>query len=219
VNSRASRTVKTIGFGHAPEHERHHFVVAIPRAQMAEVMIYEVFERDLVGPELIAANLRCRLDRNRWLKIVDALEEEFNRRLRAAHMKATHFKAGDTPVARLLGKELVLLAWGIEDADPSLAPNAIQNWRGLAPEERWWLYTMTAAQTAHHTKRNVGWRKAVRYALTENPVATTTTQLTAAEHRRRAILPSREGDQRALFDGLGEARTASATGRGIWDEP
>jgi hypothetical protein len=218
VNSRLGRTVKTIGFGHAPEHERHHFVVAIPRAQMAEVMIYEVFERDLVGPELIAAHLRCRLDRNRWLKIVDALEEEFNRRLRTAHMKATHFKAGDNPVARLLGKELVLLAWAIEDADPSLAPNAIQNWRGLAPEERWWLYTMTAAQTAHHTKHNVGWRKAVRYALTENPVATTTTQLTAAEHRRRAILPNRDGDQRALFDGLGEARAASATGRGIWDE-
>jgi hypothetical protein len=218
VNSRLGRTVKTIGFGHAPEHERHHFVVAIPRAQMAEVMIYEVFERDLVGPELIAANLRCRLDRNRWLKIVDALEEEFNRRLHAAHMKATHFKAGDNPVARLLGKELVLLAWAIEDADPSLAPNAIQNWRGLAPEERWWLYTMTAAQTAHHTKHNVGWRKGVRYALTENPVATTTTQLTAAEHRRRAILPNRDGEQRALFDGLGEARTGLATGRGIWDE-
>src|SRR5262249_41392568 len=107
---------------------------------MAEVMIYEVFERDLVGPDLIAANLRCRLDRNRWLKIVDALEEEFNRRLRAAHMKPTHFKSGDNPVARLLGKELVLLAWSVEDADPTLCPNAIQNWRGLAPEERWWLY-------------------------------------------------------------------------------
>src|SRR6202022_3794120 len=108
---RANAAVKTIGFGHAPEHEQHHFVVAIPRAQMAEVMIYEVFERDVVGPELIAANLRCRLDRNRWLKIVDALEEEFNRRLRAARMKATHFKLGDNPIARLLGKELLLLVW------------------------------------------------------------------------------------------------------------
>ena len=147
---RANAAVKTIGFGHAPEHEQHHFVVAIPRAQMAEVMIYEVFERDLVGPELIAANLRCKLDRNRWLKIVDALEEEFNQRLRIARMKATQFKAGDNPVARLLGKELLLLAWAIEDADPSLIPNAIQNWRGLVPEERWWLYTMTAAQTAHY---------------------------------------------------------------------
>jgi hypothetical protein len=215
MNTRSTRTVKTIGFGHAPELERHHFVVAIPRAQMAEVMIYEVFERDLVGPELIASNLRCRLDRNRWLKIVDALEEEFNRRLRAAHMKANHFKPGDNPIARLLGKELVLLAWAVEDADPSLCANAVQNWRGLAPEERWWLYTMTAAQTAHHTKHNVGWRKAVRYALTENPVVAAAPELTAAERRRRAGLPSRNGEQGALF---GRIKDTGAVARGIWDE-
>ena len=73
-------------------------------------------------------------------------------------------------MARLLGKELVLLAWAIEDAEPILAHAAIQNWRGLSPEERWWLYTMTAAQSGHYGKRNIGWRKAVRYALTENPV-------------------------------------------------
>ena len=193
MRGRANVAVKTIGFGHAPEHERHHFVVAIPRAQMAEVMIYEVFERDLVGPELIAANLRCKLDRNRWLKIVDALEEEFNQRLRASRMRAAQFKAGDNPVARLFGKELLLLAWAIEDADPSLIPNAIQNWRGLVPEERWWLYTMTAAQTAHYAKHNVGWRRAIRYALTENPVVMATPQLTAAEYRRQSKLPNRDG--------------------------
>jgi len=78
-----------------PDQERHHFVVAIPRGPSAEVMIYEVFERDLIGPELIAANLRCRLDRNRWLKIVDAVEEEFNQRLRAARMRIARFKPGD----------------------------------------------------------------------------------------------------------------------------
>ena len=45
------------------------------------------------------------------------------------------------------------------------------NWLGLAPEERWWLYTMTNAATGHAIKdRNRGWRKAVRFALTENPV-------------------------------------------------
>ena len=37
TSGRANAAIKTIGFGHAPEHERHHFVVAIPRAQMAEV--------------------------------------------------------------------------------------------------------------------------------------------------------------------------------------
>jgi hypothetical protein len=215
---RANTVVKTIGFGHAPEHEQHHFVVAIPRPQMAEIMIYEVFKRDLVGPELVAANLRCKLDRNRWLKVVDALEEEFNQRLRIAKMKPTHFKAGDNPVARLLGKELLLLAWAIEDADPSLIPNAIQNWRGLVPEERWWLYTMTAAQTAHYSKHNVGWRRAIRYALTENPVVAATTQFTTAEYRRRTRLPDRDAEQGGLFDGFEEVTAPSGAGRGIWEE-
>jgi hypothetical protein len=210
---------KTLGFGHAPEHERHHFVVAMPRAQSADIMIYEVFERDLVGPELIAANLRCKLDRGRWLKIVDALEEELNRRLRAAGMKPSRFKVGDNPLARLLGKELVLLAWAIEDADPALIPNAIQNWRGLAMEERWWLYTMTAAQTGHYSKSNVGWRKAVRYALTENPVVAATVPLTSAEHRRRERLPERETrSQGALFRGMSDPQAPLVGAPGIWDE-
>ncbi len=192
-----ARKTKTMGFGHAPDRERHHFVVAIPRSQAAEIMIYEVFERDLVGPELIAANLRCKLDRARWLKIVDALEEELGKRLRAAGMRASRFKVGDNPIARLLGKELVLLAWAVEDVEPTMIPNAIQNWRGLTPEERWWLYTMTAAQTGHHSKHNVGWRKAIRYALTENPVVAASVGLTAAEHRRRAPVRKRDAAEQA----------------------
>jgi hypothetical protein len=81
------------------------------------------------------------------------------------------WQTGQTPVSRLLGKELVLLAWAIEDADPALIPQAIRNWHGLAPEERWWLFTMTNAATGHALGGSgKGWRKAVRFALTENPV-------------------------------------------------
>jgi hypothetical protein len=50
---------------------------------------------------------------------------------------------------RELGKELVLLAWAIEDADSALGGNALANWLGLVPEERWLLYTQTAATTGH----------------------------------------------------------------------
>ena len=192
-------------------------MVAIPRGTSTPIIIYEVFERDLVGPELIAANLRCKLDMARWIEIAGALEEELNRRLRAAGMKPGRFKAGDNPVARLLGKELVLLAWAIEDAERTLIPSAIQNWRGLVPEERWWLYTMTAAQTGHYGKHNVGWRKAVRYALTENPVVGPTPALTAAELRRRARLPDREKAQASLFDAPA-LPSESGDGRGIWEE-
>ena len=135
-------------------------------------------------------------------------------------MKATHFKAGDNPVARLLGKELVLLAWAIEDADPSLAPNAIQNWRGLAPEERWWLYTMTAAQTAHHTKHNVGWRKGV----------TLRTDRKSSRHDDNAVDGCRASPASNSAQPRWRARRALLTvsekpapalhnrGRGIWDE-
>src|SRR5439155_14210314 len=92
------------------------------------------------------------------------------------------WRAGENLITRLLGKELTLLAWAIEDADPALVGVAVANWRGLTPEERWWLYTMTAAATGEaSTGRGRGWRKAVRFALTENPVSLT--------HQDRPVVP------------------------------
>ncbi|OQA08275.1 MAG: hypothetical protein BWY65_01547 [Firmicutes bacterium ADurb.Bin373] len=70
---------------------------------------------------------------------------------------------------KLFGKEMMVLLWGIEDCDPSVIPTAIRNWKGLMPEERWWLYTMTNASTGH-MKDKKGWRVALRYALCENPI-------------------------------------------------
>jgi hypothetical protein len=73
----------------------------------------------------------------------------------------------------------------------------------LAPEERWWLYTMTAAQTGHHAQKNRGWRKAVRAALTENPVHGGPAAPTSAERRREARLLARarpSPEQASLLD-------------------
>jgi hypothetical protein len=42
---------------------------------------------------------------------------------------------------------------------------------GLRPEERWWLFTVTAAATGFPEHADIGWRKALRFALTENPLA------------------------------------------------
>lgn len=205
---------KIVGFGYAEEREAHHFVTAIPRSSQGDVMIYEVFHRDLAGPALDAANLRVRLNLDRWSRIADAVEDEFNRRLRLAGMRPGRWKTGPNPVARLLGKELVLLAWAVENADPELVGVAVQNWRGLAPEERWWLYTMTAAQTGHHSKQ-IGWRKAVRYALTENPTAPVSVG-PARRAERRPGLPRQEGNQGVLFDVAGEQAAYAAK---IWEQP
>ncbi|MBW9235484.1 DUF3780 domain-containing protein, partial [Leptospira santarosai] len=84
-------------------------------------------------------------------------------------MNVGRFKIGPNPVERLLGKEMVLLMWAIEDSDPHLIPVALKNWFGLSREERWWLFTMANAITGHADDKR-GWRKAIRYALTENPV-------------------------------------------------
>jgi hypothetical protein len=172
-------TKKTIGFGFNPERSIHYFVVHIPSSASGEapVKVVERFDwkgevpSDIdIGPE--HRDLRIVIPRERWNEVVDECRAEFNRRL-TAHGYPTGKWAtkGAIPIDRGFGKELLLLLWAIEDADPTLIPNATRNWLGLSPEERWWLYTMTAAATGQaFSGRNKGWRKAVRFALCENPV-------------------------------------------------
>ena len=171
-----------LGFGFDPEQTEHCFLVTIPasKAKTAEVYISEHYHwQEPENGEAIHptfndqdAQLKAVLSRMMWDQIEEYIKAEFNRRLRNLGQKSGRWlKKGQVPVDRTLGKELCLLAWALEDADPALAQTAINNWLGLAPEERWWLYTMTNAATGHGTKgRNKGWRKAVRFALTENPV-------------------------------------------------
>jgi len=169
---------KARGFGFLPEDSAHHFVVMIPAGSRDEVLISEHLSFDpeqgyapSLGVGVQDSKLRVVLARAKWNAIADDVRVEFNRRLKRQGIAAGRWKARANPVMRLLGKELVLLAWAIDDADPTLIPAAIKNWLGLAPEERWWLYTMTNAATGHALHgRGKGWRKAVRFALTENPV-------------------------------------------------
>lgn len=167
------------GFGFQPAESEHHFVVTVPGRRRDEVLIAEHLsyaEQEGYAPPSLGmgahdAKLRIALARIKWDAIADAARVEFNRRLKKHGLPTGRWKRGDNPLARLLGKELTLLAWAVEDADPALIPTAITNWLGLAPEERWWLFTMTNAATGHALYgRNRGWRKAVRFALTENPV-------------------------------------------------
>ena len=174
-----ARQPKPLGFGFQPEASEHHFVVTVPGGGRRDVLIAEHLSFDpkasaapSLGVGAQDAKLRVMLPRSKWDGIADEARAELNRRLKTHGLPAGRWKRGENPVARLLGKELTLLAWAVEDADPALVPSAVKNWLGLAPEERWWLFTMTNAATGHALHgRNKGWRKAVRFALTENPVA------------------------------------------------
>jgi uncharacterized protein DUF3780 len=167
------------GFGFEPSESQHHFQVRLSGKPEDPIYITEHFQLEPAMDKATISfalgredqKIRVVLPRAKWDAIADEVRAEFNRRLKTMGLRAGQWNTTSVPVSRLFGKELVLIAWAIEDADPALIPTAIQNWAGLRPEERWWLYTMTNGATGHAISgRNKGWRKAVRFALTENPV-------------------------------------------------
>ena len=162
---------ETHGFGVNPKLSENHFFVVLPANKEQYVQIYERFQwTDGEEQKLEKADrLRIEISRYKWSKVSADLTAEFNARLKKDKLKGGRFVGGGTPVEKLFGKELMVLLWGIEDCDPSVIPTAIRNWKGLMPEERWWLYTMTNASTGQ-LKDKKGWRIALRYALCENPI-------------------------------------------------
>ncbi|GHU53791.1 hypothetical protein FACS1894200_14270 [Spirochaetia bacterium] len=168
---------QTYGFGVDPaQSENHFFVLTSPKEGKATapplVQVYERFSWTAEGEQVLegADKLRIEISKHKWGEVKAALTAEFNFRLKKDGLKISKFSAvGGTPVERLFGKEMMVLLWAIEDCDPSVISTAVRNWKGLMPEERWWLYTMTNAATGELNERK-GWRTALRYALCENPV-------------------------------------------------
>ena len=166
-----------------PQEARHGFLIDIPpgTANDSQVLISE--HRDVDLSELSEfknklrdtreKEMRVAIDRNRWLLLAPSFWEEANRRLRANSLPTLKFQKNASqpiPVHPSLGKELCVLCWSAEEAPPDSIPNALKNWESLAPEERWWLYTMTVASTGQALKHcGIGWRKALRAALAESP--------------------------------------------------
>jgi len=162
---------QAMGFGYIPKETKHHFLIHIPKNRNAHIVVYERFEWDEAKEQktdIEDSKIKTKISRDKWDALKDVAEKELNRRLRTNNIIIGKFKSGNIPLEGLLGKELVLLLWAIEDADPSLIKDGLINWLGLSPEERWYLFTMTNAATGHYLNKR-GWRKAVRFALTENP--------------------------------------------------
>jgi hypothetical protein len=160
---------KTTGFGVPNDIDPHHFVVDIPAARTNPVVITEQFGLSGGSNGLPDSLERCRLNQDAWNVIRKELEHVLNDRLKEKKLSTSRWKSGKNQVERLLGRELCVLAWAIEAAPKETIPNAIRNWGGLKPEERWWLFAMAASMTGTSLDVDVGWRKALRVALTENP--------------------------------------------------
>jgi hypothetical protein len=160
---------KTTGFGVPNDIDPHHFVVDIPAARANPIVVTEQFGLAGGSNGLPDSIERCRLNQDAWNSIRKELERVLNDRLKEKKLATSRWKSGKNQVERLLGRELCVLAWAIEAASRETIPNAIRNWSGLKPEERWWLFAMTASMTGTSQDVDLGWRKALRVALTENP--------------------------------------------------
>lgn len=173
---------KAVGLGFLPEEARHGFLIDIPKGSSPTQMICitehrgndldSLGERTVESPSPLDPALRVLIDRARWLALAPTFWDDANRRLRANGLPPARLQKNPVkpvPVHPSLGKELCILCWAVEEASPDDIPNALHNWEALAPEERWWLYTMTVATTGQAMQKGIGWRKALRAALTDNP--------------------------------------------------
>lgn len=154
----------TLGFGVPATSDPHHFKVIIPKANSGKVQINEHLGLQAQSQEFAVIE-RVLLDRTRWTEIRSEVQRAFNARLKSYGLKTSAWQVGENVIDRLLGKELCVLAWAVEDMDIGNIPVAVRNWLALRPEERWWLFGMTAKGTGTAEDRDVGWRIALRHAL------------------------------------------------------
>jgi len=154
----------TLGFGVPATSDPHHFRVIIPRGSTGKVSIHEHLGlQAALGASAVID--RVILDRSRWTAIRAEVQRAFNARLVAHGLRPSAWKVGENPVDRLLGKELCVLAWAVERMNPDRIPVAVRNWVALRPEERWWLFGMTAMATGGVLDAGKGWRAALEHAL------------------------------------------------------
>jgi hypothetical protein len=92
---------------------------------------------------------------------------------------------------RLLGKELCVLAWAAEHATAEQMPVICSKWAALRPEERWWLFSVTAAEAGLADDSMRGWRRAIYLALSDGERVTTDKRV-----RRRPV----EDEGPSLFE-------------------
>lgn len=136
----------TLGFGVPASSDPHHFKVIIPKSSTGKVQISEYLGLQAQSEEFSVVD-RVQLDRTRWTAIRAEVQRAFNARLKSYGLETSSWQVGENMLDRLLGKEICVLAWAIEGMEIDNIPVAVRNWLALSPEERWWLFGMTAKST------------------------------------------------------------------------
>jgi len=144
---------RTVGFGAPPEPAPGRFLV--DPAHDGGVIIFEETTADYHSWQVKEC---AALDRELWAVASRQVAHEFNQRLKKAGLPSGRWSSrAPTPVERLLGRELCVLAWALQGAEPDKRATVLAQWGLLLPEERWWLFRRAATSE--------GWRMALAVAL------------------------------------------------------
>lgn len=177
---------QTQGFGVPLTVAPHHFIVLIPRGNRQPVQIIEDLGMHAQDDESEILD-RVVISRTAWTQIANPVKRLFNERLKTHNLKTGTWKVGENRVDRLLGKELCVLAWAIEDLEPEKIGTALHNWLALRQEERWWLFGVTATTAGGLNDRGRGWRMALRYALGDTAQSKIQTPRQASKKKQESI--------------------------------
>jgi hypothetical protein len=186
----------TLGFGVPATSDPHHFKVTLPKTNTGPVQISEYLGLQASSTEQAVID-RVLLDRQRWTMIRAEVQRAFNARLTEHGLKPSAWKVGENLVDRLLGKELSVLAWAVEHMEMEKIPVAVRNWLALRPEERWWLFGMTAMSTGGLNDGHKGWRLALCHALGD----VAQSELLSPKARRAAAVSENRRRSLDLFEG------------------
>lgn len=143
-----------------------------------------------------------------WRKISVRVVRELVQGMNEAELaekKAPSLKTGANRLSPLIGRELVLLLWALqEEGAEAQLETILHGWRELAREERWWLYAKAAAPGQ---QLGAGWRRALFHALSE------------ASESRAETTPTEKKPEENLVALLGNPYRPEDTDQGGTTEP
>jgi hypothetical protein len=112
--------------------------VSIPAGRGGDIRILE--NHGILGHDSQADDVeRCVIPRERWNAMADAAKAELNVRLREKGIATSRWQPGDNRVERILGTELMTLAWAVAAAAEADLAAVVSAWISLQPSERLWL--------------------------------------------------------------------------------
>lgn len=153
------------GFG-AAAFGAHIFRVDIPVAAKGDITIVEDYGFRGGENGIPPFETRVVLPRRFWSAFAETVRKDFAARLKAQKLPTARWTVGDNKMDRMLGKELCVLAWAAEHASSVDECKAIAaRWAAFKPEERWWLFAQTVAEAGLAEDKEIGWRKALYFAL------------------------------------------------------